>query len=223
MEITKDDVFESNAESVVMDALLANGYPRDSIVYGGYSKGQTADFVINDVETLLPLMIIEVKVCRTNANYKMISDRAFKSLKQSYEQFQTPVKTIAAILCGNKIVYIDFTDAIIHDSIEYAIDNCILPPYSILTIGAWEKSIKKQIRDREQKMVPLKNICWKITPFVALILIVLDALGKYELSELRLIIIGTCIGIMLIPCFKEIKVGDFSIKNALEKQKEESK
>ena len=58
---------------------------------------------------------------------------------------------------------------------------------------------------------------------VCLALVLLDAFEVYTLSSLRLITIGAGAVVSLIPCFKEIKIGEITLKNIIEKQKEESK
>ena len=65
-------------------------------------------------------------------------------------------------------------------------------------------------------------LCWGVFPFVCLTLILLDAFGVYTLSTLRLITVGAGAIATLIPCFKEIKIGEISLKHQIEKQKEET-
>ena len=49
-------------ENIVMDALLDYGYPRNSIVMEGKLDARRfVDFVVTDLDTGLPMMIIEVK------------------------------------------------------------------------------------------------------------------------------------------------------------------
>ena len=65
-------------------------------------------------------------------------------------------------------------------------------------------------------------LCWAVFPTVCLALILLDAFGVYTLSTLRLITVGAGAIAALIPCFKEIKIGEISLKHQIEKQKEEN-
>ena len=58
---------------------------------------------------------------------------------------------------------------------------------------------------------------------ICVILIVLDALGIYTFSVLRLCVVGAGVALTLVPCFKEIKIGEISLVNEIEKQKEEAK
>ena len=68
----------------------------------------------------------------------------------------------------------------------------------------------------------LKVICWAVLPAVGLALVLLDAFEIYTLSSLRLITVAAGAVAILIPCFKEIKIGEIHLNNQIEKQKEES-
>ena len=214
-----------DSEKIVFDKLLASGYPRESIVLEGKVDARRfVDFIINDIDTGLPMMMIEVKSCeeRTRASVRRL---AFDSLKRYYEKSLLPIKAIAAILDREEknLQFIDFTEAIKDNNFACAVNDYGLPPYEILTIGARQKAISKQKENQEKKIVALKWLCWGILPLVCLALILLDVFGVYTLSSLRLITIGAGAVGSLIPCFKEIKIGEITLKNIIEKQKEEFK
>lgn len=221
-QVTRD-IYEY--EGIVMDELLSYGYPKESIVLEGQlDTRRFVDFVINDLDTGLPMMMIEVKSCGERT-HKSVRQLAFDSLKKCYKKSSIPIKAVAAILDREekKLEFIDFTEAIKDDNFGRAVNNYKLPPYEILTIGARQKSINQKKKDHEKKIVALKWLCWGILPMACLTFIMLDAFGIYALSELRLILIGAGAGIILLPCFKEIKIGEISLKNEIERQKEESK
>lgn len=74
--------------------------------------------------------------------------------------------------------------------------------------------IKKETRKNKKKK-HLKTICllcWIILPLGIISTIVLDGLGIYILNNERLLIIGACILVMLIPFFSEITVKNISFK-----------
>ena len=101
-------------ESIVMDALISMGYPKESIVLEGQIDARRfVDIIINDLDTGLRLMMIEIKSCgeRTQTAVRKI---AFDSLKRYYEKTTTPVKAVAAILDRQKVEleFIDFTEAV---------------------------------------------------------------------------------------------------------------
>ena len=215
---------EHEYESIVTDALMSMGYPKESIVLEGkIDVHYYVDVIINDVDTGLPLMIIEIKSCgeRTQSS---VRQQAFKSLQRYYNKTTTPVKAIAAILDRQKVQleFIDFTEAVKENDFNRAINNYKLPLYEILKNGARQKIINNEQEKQKQRFNILKILCWAIFPVVCLTLILLDAFGVYTLSTLRLITVGAGAIAALIPCFKEIKIGEISLKHQIEKQKEEN-
>lgn len=87
-----------DSEKIVFDELLANGYPRESIVLEGKVDAKRfVDFIINDIDTGLPVMMIEVKSCGQRT-HNPVRRLAFDSLKRYYEKSSSPIKAIAAIL-----------------------------------------------------------------------------------------------------------------------------
>lgn len=212
-------------ESIVMDELLAHGYPKESIVLEGQvDTRRFVDFIINDIDTGLPMMMIEMKSCgeRTQTAVRQL---AFDSLKRYYNRNASPIKAVAAILDREKkkLEFIDYTEAVKEDNFDRAVNDYSLPPYEILTIGARQKAINQQKEKQKRNITVLKVLCWGILPLVCLALVLLDAFGIYTFSTLRLVAIGAGAVITLIPCFKEIKIGEISLKNQIEKQKEETK
>lgn len=212
-------------ESIVMDELLAHGYPKESIVLEGQvDTRRFVDFIINDIDTGLPMMMIEMKSCgeRTQTAVRQL---AFDSLKRYYNKNASPIKAVAAILDREKkkLEFIDYTEAVKEDNFDRAVNDYSLPPYKILTIGARQKAINQQKEKQKRNITVLKVLCWGILPLVCLALVLLDAFGIYTFSTLRLVAIGAGAVITLIPCFKEIKIGEIPLKNQIEKQKEETK
>lgn len=210
-------------ESKVIDALRGHGYPKESIVLEGQiGAARYVDFVINDIDTSLPLMMIELKLCN-GRNKPRARQGAFQSLKRAYDAEGSPIKAVGAILNGEteQLEFIDFTEAVKENDFDRAIDHYTLPPYGILRIGARQKAINKETERQRKKFNELKVLCWGILPLIGLTIILLDAFQKYSFSTLRLIAIGACAVVTLIPCFKEIKIGEIYLKNQIEKQKEE--
>ena len=70
----------------------------------------------------------------------------------------------------------------------------------------------KKSLSRNKNFSCIHIICWIVIPMVIITLLVLDALKLYMFNTERLIIIGACIFVVLIPFFKEITIKDFSIK-----------
>lgn len=209
-------------EHIVYETLIQRGYPKNSIILEGkLDSRRYVDFVINDIATGLPMMMIEVKTAgeRTLDAVKKLS---FESLKRSYEGYNLPIKAIAAILnkVEQRLEFVDFTEAIKENDFDRLVDNYILPEYEILIIGAKQKAVQRQEARNKKSINTLRWLCWFVWPILGLALILLDAFGVYVFSTLRLSVIGVIVVITLIPCFKEITIGEVSLKNAIEQQKE---
>lgn len=212
-----------DSERIVFDALIQRGYPKNSIVIEGkLDSRRYVDFVVNDIATGIPMMMIEVKTSgeRTLDSVKRLS---FESLKRNYEGYDLPIKAVAAILnkVEKRLEFIDFTEAIKENNYDRLVDDYTLPEYEILIIGAKQKAVQKQESKNKENIHTLRRLCWFVWPPLGLALILLDAFGVYPLSTLRLIVIGAIAVITLIPRFKEIKIGELSLKNVIEQQKDE--
>ncbi len=215
---------EHAVEQMVYEALLNMGYPKSSIIMEARIESKYyADFIVNDIESGLPVMMIEVKSCssRTLISLKKL---AFQNLKKYYNKYNSPIKTIAAIYDRDKnsIEFVDFTEAIKENDYSILVENYILPNYESLTSGAKQKSITKQKEQQSNRINVLKVLCWRILPLIAVTILLLDYLEIYTLSTLRLIVVGVGAGITLIPCFKEISIGEISLKNSIEKYNREN-
>ena len=133
-------------ERIVYDALIQHGYPKNSIVIEGkLDSRRYVDFVVNDIATGLPMMMIEVKTGgeRTLDAVKRLT---FASLKRNYEGYDLPIKAVAAILnkVDRRLEFIDFTEDIKEDNFDRLFEDYILPEYEILIIGAKQKVVQKQ-------------------------------------------------------------------------------
>ena len=118
-------------ENIVMDALLDYGYPRNSIVMEGKLDARRfVDFIVTDVDTGLPMMIIEVK-SGGERTLDSVKQMAFYELKKYYDKYNLPLKTVAAILnrVDKKLEFIDFTEAVKEDDYDRLVENYALPPY----------------------------------------------------------------------------------------------
>ncbi len=210
-------------ERIVYDALIRRGYPKGSIVVEGkIDSKRYVDFVINDIETGLPMMVIAVKT-GSERTLEAVKKLSFESLKRSCSGYSLPIKAVAAILnkVEQKLEFIDFTEAIRENDYTHMTSAYVLPEYEILIIGAKQKLVQQREAKNEKSINMLRRLCWRIWPVVVLVFILLDAFGVYTFSTLRLIVLGAGVVITLIPCYKEITIGELSLKCAIEQQKED--
>ena len=213
---------EKAFETSIIENLKKYGYPQESIITEyPISKNYRADIVVVDTKTQIPVMLIEVKVLHHID--KTVEFRLYEQLKKYYGEFNTPLKAIGAIFNkqDGKVRYTDYTDAIKEHHYEQKVDNYSLPTYKELINGANQKVIKQKEIKQENNINILKRLCWYILPPICILILLLDAFGVYTLSTHRLILMGIGIALPLVPCFKEISIGEVSLKREIEKQSEE--
>lgn len=71
-----------------------------------------------------------------------------------------------------------------------------------------KKALKKNLKQKN----PIRIICWLIIPIAITALLVLDGIGVYYFNTERLLVIGLCILVALIPFFSEITIKNISLK-----------
>ncbi len=74
--------------------------------------------------------------------------------------------------------------------------------------------MRKISSKKKKKLNCIQFICWIIIPMAIITVLILDGLMLYIFNTERLIVIGACIFVVLIPFFKEITVKDFSLKKS---------
>ena len=71
--------------------------------------------------------------------------------------------------------------------------------------------MKKLSQRKKKKNNYIRLICWIILPISIITVLILDALKLYKFNTERLIVIGVCVLVVLIPFVKEITVKNISI------------
>ena len=81
---------EKDFETMILNYLLEKGYPRNSIVLEGKIDARMRpDFIIVDIDTGLPLMIIELKMCGIRMR-DAVRKMSFETLKRYYIKIAHP-------------------------------------------------------------------------------------------------------------------------------------
>lgn len=208
-------------ESMVVSKLLEAGYPKESVIieYPVSEKYRT-DIAVIDDSARQPVMIIEVKAVFNPNSRQNLERKAYDMLKAGYQGNNIPVKYVGAIVTATEetVNFIDYTEAIKENEYTQKIDNYTLPSYDELTNGAKQKVIIKEKQKQKKRIGNLKRLCWFILPPICGLILLMDALGLYTISNQRLILFGMCVALPLIPCFKEISIGEISLKKEIEKQ-----
>lgn len=84
--------------------------------------------------------------------------------------------------------------------------------YNNLQAGATSKVIQKNLSKKQKKIDNIKWFCWLLFPIIAVALLVLDAIGVYKITTLRIAVVGACVVVALIPFFREISLKDVKLK-----------
>lgn len=84
-----------------------------------------------------------------------------------------------------------------------------------------KKSADKRT-EKKSRMDLLKPVCWAIVPIVVVALLILDAVGVYSFNNERLLVLGICLGVILLPFFSEITVKDLSVKRGKANSREDT-
>ena len=77
--------------------------------------------------------------------------------------------------------------------------------------SASSNSAKKPYR-KKRRRDSLKQICWCVFPLAVMLLLVADGIGVYIFTTERLLVLGACILVILLPCFSEISIKDFTMR-----------
>ena len=67
-------------------------------------------------------------------------------------------------------------------------------------------------KKKKRRLGSFYLICWVIIPIAVIILLILDGLGLYLFNTERLIVVGICTLIILIPFFSEITIKNITLK-----------
>ena len=70
----------------------------------------------------------------------------------------------------------------------------------------------KSKKRKRKRIICINLICWLIIPITIIVMLVLDGLGIYLFNTERLIVIGACLLVILIPFFNEITIKNISLK-----------
>ena len=75
-----------------------------------------------------------------------------------------------------------------------------------------EKKARKASCKKKKRLGCICTICWIIIPIIIVTMLLLDGLGIYPFNTQRLLVIGGCVLVVLLPFFSEITIKNISIK-----------
>lgn len=205
----------------VTEELRLHGYPQKSIVLNYRINGCSFDIAVLDTDTSLPLMLIECKSdIKSKENIKRTFDRIIKSINDD--------NTIQVwLVLANSNTEPDYYNiTAILDNHNLSLQDFIvteIPYYFNLKDEIKSTQIIAQKKRKKRYINGLKVICWIVFPIIGVAIILLDIFSCFTLKTEYLFLMGGLSVAVLIPFFREIKIGEIELKNfKREKQEEQS-
>ena len=210
-----------NIEDRLIDYLKEYGYPPECIAINWGDSKMAIDVAVLSENLITPVAIYEIKPIKT----EKFVERGINSLKRIASVLKTNASCFLVLGKDNGVEFeiFDVTKNVYNnepiDLSSIMAPTPLKPPisYSNLQSGSTSKELAKKIKNRQNKIDHLKLVCWFIYPFIAAVLLVLDALNVYEFTALRLSVIGVISIFVLVPFFSEISWKDFSFKRKTDK------
>lgn len=205
-----------NTTNAFIDYLKRHNYPDNSIVLEWGTKKCSLDIAIVADDLVTPISLFEIKGRKTKDTVL----RGIEQLKRATQRLAVSVPC-SLVFEVNKPPYfevLEVSDIIYNDApIDFAellSDHPLSFPisYKNITAGTTAKAITQKQEKKQQKIDKIKPLCWGLFPIIGAILLLLDALDVYNLTPLRLILIGAVVILVLVPFFSEITLKDFSFK-----------
>lgn len=212
-------ITEKDFEWKMIERLIQIGYPKESIITEWRNNRFVFDIMIVDLQTNMPLMLIECKI-----NYdSSIIDRVFERFKIISTKMDQQIRFAVAVIGNNEgIDFYDFTAKVYENAPNVeGVSPSEIPSYQLLNVGYQSKLIEDQKTKKRKYINGLKIACWIIIPLILLSVIMLDYLKIYSFTTERLFIYGFLLLSILIPFFGEIKIGEISLLQKKNDTKEE--
>ncbi|MBO4914177.1 MAG: hypothetical protein J5449_03140 [Oscillospiraceae bacterium] len=205
-----------NTEEAFVNYLKRHGYPDESISLEWGTTQCAIDIAVLASDLITPVAVYEIKGRKTPE----IIRKGIDQLKRAVKFFDITVSCNLVFGSDNATGFevIDVTKNVYNDEpiniSEIMESHPLKKPisYGIMQAGATSKAISKRIKNKQEKIDRIKWLCWLLFPLLAIVLLLLDAFGKYQITALRLAVIGATVVIILIPFFSEITLKDVTFK-----------
>ena len=204
-------------EELFVDYLKRHGYPEESISLEWGNTLCAIDIVVLASDLITPIAVYEFKGQKTLETVK----RGIAQLKRAVQLFDITV-TCSLVFGANSSAGFEVVDVTeyVYNNIETADLTEIMAPqplkkpvsYQIMQASATNKAVSNRLKRKQKKVDRIKWLCWLLFPALAIVLLLLDAFGIYQITALRLSVIGAAVVIILIPFFSEISLKDVSLK-----------
>ena len=205
-----------NTTNAFISYLKKHGYPEKCIALEWGNKQCAIDVAVLAENLLTPIAIYEIKGRKR-------PDTIRAGISQLKRAVQTLDITVPCNLVFSEKNAVGFevvdVSGIIYNNEELDVQSImesqpLMEPISYQNIqaGVASKVVSRSVERKQEKIDRIKPICWIVFPVIALVLLLLDALGIYTISFLRLAVLGATVIIVLVPFFSEISLKDFTLK-----------
>lgn len=210
-----------NVENSFIDYLKSYGYPAECIALEWGNSKFTVDVAVLAKDLVTPIAVYEIKIRKTPD----IIRRGIDNLKRivSIYKITVPCTLVLGTDNGTLFEVVDVTKNV-YSNEPIDISSLMAPhpltkpvSYDNLQAGSTSKALARKISNRQERIDRIKWFCWLLFPVVAVVLLILDALDIYQLTALRLTVVGAVVVVVLIPFFSEISLKDFTFKRKNDK------
>ncbi|MGL5254313.1 MAG: hypothetical protein ACRC9L_04910 [Brevinema sp.] len=200
-------MYELEIRKKIGDELRALDYPQSTILWEYLLGRASLDILIVDPNTQAPMAIIEIKKT-INGKYNHHPEvlKRFQDLSQRY---RCPVYFVV----GDKNDNIFWYRLIDKGDTEPTLESIAsIPSYAQLSSGIGVK-VQQFLQQQQKKEVSKLSCPSRLIAIMLFMILVLDGIGCYKITNIRLYIIILWIFIILLPYWGSIKlsVGKVSI------------
>ena len=209
-----------------MQYLVQNDYPNSSFdlhcpvskFFSAYAEDMTPDLTILNPDTMEPLAFFRVYGSEDNYESDKLFDAAYHLTKHSKVLSIYPYYIVFEMSSASggeatlQFYNLNTALALCHGKKLKDVAKVSAPmEYEILKSNSLYRTIHKQIIDRNKLQRFCQILLSVIIPVCAIVLLILDGIGVYELSDLRLVVFGIVVVSILIPYIAKVNIKDFSV------------
>ena len=205
-----------NTADLFINYLKRHGYREECIALEYGNKQYAIDIAILARDMITPIAIYEIKGKKTEQSIQF----GLEQLKRAANNLENNVS--CNLVFGDErnlgFEVIDVTKNVYNNEpinipeIMKSTRQENPVSYNNLQAGATSKVIQKNLSKKQKKIDNIKWFCWLLFPIISVALLVLDAIGVYKITTLRIAVVGACVVVVLIPFFSEISLKDVTLK-----------
>lgn len=217
--IYRNKMYSERILNEVLDFLEQKKYPVGSFdlncpiskYFQVYSKDMQPDLTILNEETLQPLAFFRVYENQVDFQKDKVYDAAYHLSKHSNILMQYPYYVV--IMDNLELQFYNLRSVILRGEKKLEISDALEEPikYEIMQNNDFYRIVHNQLIGKNKLHNLRQIISFIVIPVVGIIVLILDGLGYYTLSETRLRMILIIIVSFLIPYLAQINVKDISI------------